>query len=204
MSETEALVRTFGVDPLFVFDPDDSSNRPFPGDNVAVWWPIYPEQIRRVFTQAFTKGLHDPSPYGRIYEGTWRRALLALHDCVSTCSSCGAAVCYDLEQTAQRCWNCGKVLPAPPTLKAPGGSLVLSEGAIVSSQHLYRDRDYRSACAAVEQHPERPGSVVLRNLTDLTWTALPDGEEPKPVAPGQRVAVRPMQINFGKVYARIR
>ena len=203
ISETELLVRNFGVDPLFIFDPDDRSNGPMPGDSVAAWWPIYPQQVRRAFTQAFTKGLHDASLYGRVLEGTWRRTLLCLHDSVSTCAGCGVPVYYDLEQNGQRCWHCDEVLPAPPTLKASGGTLVLSQGAIVSGHHLYRDRDYRSVCASVEQHPGRPGRVVLRNLTDKTWTVLPDGEEPKRVAPSQRVGVRPMQIDFGKARGRI-
>jgi eukaryotic-like serine/threonine-protein kinase len=196
-------VRDFGVDPLFIFDPDDHSNRPPPGDSVAAWWPIYPQQCRRVFTQAFTKGLHDASPYGRVHEGTWRRILLCLHDCVSTCASCRAPVYYDLEQTGQHCWQCGGILPAPPTLRVPGGTLVLSDGAIVSRHHLYRDRDYRSACATVEPHPGQPTRVILRNQTDMTWTVVPDGEEPRRVAPSQRLAARPMQIDFGEVQGRI-
>jgi eukaryotic-like serine/threonine-protein kinase len=202
--EMEVLVRNFGVDPLFIFDPEDHSHRPLPGDSAVAWWPIYPQQCRRVFTQAFTKGLHDASLYGRVPEGTWRRMLLSLHDCVSDCAGCNAQVYYDLEQDEQCCWHCGALLPAPPMLKAPGGTLVLAAGAVVSRHHLYRDRDYRSACAPVEQHPQRPDSVILRNQTDITWTAIPDGEEPKQVAPGQRLAVRPMQIEFGNVRCRIR
>ncbi len=203
ISETELLVRNFGVHPLFIFDPEDPSNGPLPGDSVAAWWPIYPQQIRDVFTQAFTKGLHDASLYGRVTEGTWRRALLCLHDCVSACPPCGAPVYYDLDQPGKHCWQCRAMLPVPPLLKAPGGTLVLSEGAVVSSHHLYRDRDYRSACASVEPHPGRPGRVVLRNLTGITWTVEPDGEEPKQVAPGQRLAVRPMSVSFGQVRARV-
>ena len=65
-----------------MFDLDDPSNRPVPGDVVMTWWSIYPEQFRRVFTQAFTAGLRDASLYGRVTEGTWRRVLLGLHDCV--------------------------------------------------------------------------------------------------------------------------
>jgi len=203
ISETELMVRNFGVHPLFVFHPDDRSNAPMPGDSVSAWWPVYPLQCRRVFTQAFTKGLHDPSLDGRVLEGTWRRALLGLHDCVSACAGCDAPVYYDLEQTGQRCWHCQGVLPVPPTLTVPGSTVVLSEGAIVSSHHLYRDHQYRAASATVEPHPGRPGRVVLRNLTDTTWTIAPDGEETKRVAPSQRVAVRPMQIDFGTQRGRI-
>jgi eukaryotic-like serine/threonine-protein kinase len=204
ISETELMVQNFGVHPLFIFDPDDRSNGPMPGDSVAAWWPIYPQQLRRVFTQAFTNGLHDASLNGRVLEGTWRRTLLSLHDSISACAGCGAQVYCDLEVTGQQCWHCHVTLPAPSTLTAPGGTLVLSEGAIVSSHHLYRDHQYRTACATVEPHPGRPGHVVMRNLTDKLWTVFADGEDPKRVAPSQRLAVRPMQIDFGTARGRIR
>ena len=84
-----------------------------------VWWPIYPEDFRRVFTHAFTTGLHDPSLHGRVTEGIWRRALLRLNDSVWTCPRCQAAVLYDGEQSAQRCWDCQAALPVPPRLTFP-------------------------------------------------------------------------------------
>lgn len=195
-SETELLVRNFGIKPVFIFDPDDPSNRPLPGDRVVTWWAIYPQQCRRVFTKAFTTGLHDASLNGRVTEGTWRRVLLAMHDLVSSCPGCGAAVFYDPENPGQTCWNCTAALPAPPRLKVPGGMLVLAEGAVVTSHHLNRDHDRRTACAVVEPHRGRPGRVVLRNLTDKTWTVVPEGEGPKRVAPNQRLGVRPMRIDF--------
>lgn len=204
VSETELLVRNFGINPLFIFDPQDRSNGPLPGDSVAAWWQIYPEECRRVFTEAFTRGLRDASLSGRVLAGTWRRTLLRLHDSVFDCPDCRAPVYYDQERPGQPCWQCGGPMPVPPVLEIPGSRLVLAEGATVSRHHLYRDRAYRSACAAVEPHPGRPGRVVLRNLTDLSWTVWPDGEEPKRVAPSQRLAVRPMRIDFGPAQGRIR
>jgi hypothetical protein len=85
----------------------------------------------------------------------------------------------------------------------PGGTLVLSEGAVVTSHHLHRDRGYRNICAVVEQHPGRPGRVVLRNMTEKIWTVMPEGEEPKRVAPSVRLGVRPMLIDFGDAQGRI-
>jgi DNA-binding helix-hairpin-helix protein with protein kinase domain len=204
VSETDLMVRNFGVHPLFIFDPADRSNGPVPGDSTAAWWPIYPVQTRRVFTEAFTKGLHDASLDGRVLESTWRRALLSLHDSVSACPACTAPAYYDPEQAAQPCWHCRGILPVPPTLKVPGGTLVLSEDATLTSHHLYRDHQYGTACASVEAHPGRPGRVILRNLTDKTWTVHADGEETKRVAPSQRLGVRPMQIDFGSARGRIR
>ena len=202
-SETELLLHNFGIEPVFIFDPDDPSNRPVPGDKALTWWPIYPKQCRRVFTRAFTAGLHDASLNGRVTEGTWRRVLLGLHDCVCGCPACGAALFYDPEQAGPCCWNCSAPLPVPVTLKVRGSLLVLSEGAVLTSHHLNRDRDYRTACAVVEPGPRQPGRVVLRNLTDRTWTVVPDGEEPKRVAPNQRLGVRPMRIDFGPARGQI-
>ena len=93
-SETELLMHNFGIEPVFIVDPDDPSNRPVSGDKALTWWPIYPEQCRRVFTRAFTAGLHDASLNGRVTEGTWRRVLVGLHDCVCGCPACGAALFY--------------------------------------------------------------------------------------------------------------
>jgi hypothetical protein len=80
---------------------------------------------------------------------------------------------------------------------------VLSEGAVLTSHHLNRDRDYRTACAVVEPGPRPSGRVVLRNLTDRTWAVVPDGKEPKRVAPNQRLGVRPMRIDFGPARGQI-
>jgi DNA-binding helix-hairpin-helix protein with protein kinase domain len=203
-SEAELLMRNFGIEPVFVFDPGDPSNRPVPGDRALTWWPIYPEQCRRVFTRAFTAGLHDASLNGRVTEGTWRRVLLALHDSVDGCPACGAELFYDPEQARQYCWNCSAPLAPAVTLKLAGSLLVLSEGAVLTSHHLHRDRDHRTACAVVEPDPRQAGRVVLRNRTDRSWTVVPDGEEPKQVAPGQRLGVRPMRIDFGPARGQIR
>jgi eukaryotic-like serine/threonine-protein kinase len=94
--------------PVFVFDPEDDSNRPVPGDPVLTWWPVYPRFLRDLFEQAFTTGLSDPQS-GRVTEGQWRAALARLDECVSSCT-CGAAVLADHDDAGQRCWHCDRVL----------------------------------------------------------------------------------------------
>jgi hypothetical protein len=53
----------------------------------------------------------------------------------------------------QPCAGCQAAIPAPPLLEAPGGTLVLSEGAIVSKRHLYRSRDHQSVLAPSRTPP---------------------------------------------------
>ena len=195
-SETGLLVSNLGRDPLFVFDPGDPSNSPLPGDPMNTWWPVYPGYFRQVFTEAFTSGLRDASLHGRVLEGTWRRVLLRLADAIWACPRCQAAVLYDPDQPGQACWDCRVTLPVPPRLSLPGATLVLAEGSVLTRHHLYRDRDYRSVLGVVEPHPGHPGALVLRNLSQQPWLVAPEGEEPKTVAPGQRVAVRPMTIGL--------
>ena len=77
--ESEIALQAFGLEPLFVFDPRDESNRPVPGDQVLSWWPVYPRFFRALFEQAFTIGLTDPAS-GRVTEEQWLSALARLED----------------------------------------------------------------------------------------------------------------------------
>jgi DNA-binding helix-hairpin-helix protein with protein kinase domain len=202
-SETDLATRHFGTEPVFVFDPHDHSNPPRPGDPVAIWWKLYPNFFRAVFERAFTTGLRDPSGPGRVPEGVWRRSLLRLADCVSTCS-CQASVFFDPDDPGLRCWNCGRVPPRPALLELPNCTVVLSPGAVLTPHHLSRSRDADSVVAVVESHPARPGELVLRNASRTTWTMTPDGESAKPVDPDRRLGVRPMTIDFGSARGTIR
>jgi hypothetical protein len=61
-SETELLLRNFGIEPVFIFDPEDPSNRPVPGDRALTWWPIYPEQCRRDRDYRTACAVVEPDP----------------------------------------------------------------------------------------------------------------------------------------------
>ena len=201
-SETDLALRHFGTEPVFIFDPDDHSNPPRPGDPVGVWWRLYPTFFRAVFERAFTSGLRDPSGLGRVAEGVWRRALVRLADCVCVCS-CQASVFYDPDDPGLRCWNCNRVPPRPQLLELPGGTIALSTGATITPHHLTRNRDHDTVLGIVENHPARPGELVLRNVSSRPWTMTPDGEGPKTVDPQRRLGVRPMTIDFGSAHGRI-
>jgi serine/threonine protein kinase len=216
-TETELLLRNFGRDPLFVFDPDDPSNRPPPGSPVTTWWWIYPGFFRHLFVKSFTTGLRDASLTGRVTEGVWRRALVRLSDHVSECQ-CRASVFYDPHDVAKACWNCGNVPLVPPLLQLPGRTVVLCEGATITSRDPRRDprrdsgREDRSredrgreqTLAAVVRQPNKAGyRFLLRNLTTEVWTVAPEGEEIKTVAPSQLLGARPMAIDFGPVKGTI-
>ena len=201
-SETDLALRHFGTEPVFIFDPNDHSNPPRPGDPVAIWWRLYPKFFRSVFERAFTSGLRDPSGLGRVAEGVWRRALIRLADCVSVCE-CQASVFFDPDDPGLRCWNCNRVPPRPPLLELPGATVALSQGATLTAHHLSRNRDYDTVVATVENHPVTPGEFVLRNMSTRSWTMTPVGESAKAVDPGRRLGIRPMSIDFGTAHGKI-
>ncbi len=201
-SETDLAMRHFGTEPVFIFDPNDPSNPPRPGDPVSVWWRLYPKFFRAVFERAFTSGLRDPSGIGRVAEGVWRRALTRLADCVYACS-CGASVFFDPDDPEHRCWNCNNIPPRPRLLELPNCTVVLSPGATITPHHLSRNRDQDTVIGIVENHPARPGEFVLRNTSKSTWTMTPPGESAKVVEPDRRLGIRPMSIDFGSAHGNI-
>ena len=202
ISSDDLMRRNFGYDPLFVFDPRDDSNRPPPGDAMLTYWTIYPMFFRALFERAFTSGLKTPSVSARVTPGAWRRSLLRLSDLTCVCS-CSAEIFWDPDDAFHACWNCKSVIPKPRLLEVRGHTVVLCEGASVTSHHLTNDRSYDQALGLVERHPDKPGCVTLRNLSNSTWIVAPDGESQKTVVPTQRLLVRPMDVDFGTVQGRI-
>jgi len=199
----------YGKDPLFIFDPVDSSNRPLPGSAVNVWWPIYPAFVRELFTSAFTTGLRGSGLQARVAAGRWRNAMLRLRDAVSSCANCRAATFYDQAAPDTPCWNCSFVSPAPWILRLEdlspremrGATLVLGVDAELTYHHISSNNDHRHLAGKVEVKPGEP--QTLRNLTDRPWTIDPEGEASRVVDPGRRFAIRRMDIDFGTARGRV-
>ncbi|WP_415310008.1 protein kinase domain-containing protein [Candidatus Nitrosocosmicus sp. FF01] len=86
-----SMTKLYGTNPVFIFDPDDSSNFPDPiyHKNALIYWNIYPEFFKKLFTKSFTKGIKDPQ-YGRVRETEWQIALLELRDSMYYCRKCGS------------------------------------------------------------------------------------------------------------------
>lgn len=196
VDEAGLIVKHFGREPVFVFDPDDDSNRPSDGDPMARWWPIYPAFLRRIFERSFTEGIRDPDSPDRCTEGRWRRVLSRLADSLWVCGTCRAALFWDPEEPGRGCWSCRLVNEPPYVLELPGHTIVLSDGKEIAA-------DPPQLLALTERHPTVPGGLVLRNMTAASWAVAPIGEDVKAVLPGQRLALREMEVDFGHARGRI-
>jgi len=204
-----AMTQLYGVEPVFIFDPTDDSNRPAPGyhDNALAFWPIYPQFFRELFTRAFTEGIRDPL-HGRVRESEWRAALAQLRDLIVYCARCGAENFYDIAsgQNAGACWSCRQPLRWPPRLHIGRQVIMLNHDSRLFPHHLEQQLyDFSNVAATVAQHPGNPAIWGLKNLTGRNWVISSGEGAIKEVEPGRSVTLAAgTRINFGGVEGDIR
>jgi serine/threonine protein kinase len=207
--DVPALEKLYGFQPLYIFDPNDHSNRPRPGvhDNPLAFYPLYPPQIRDLFMRSFTEGLHYPAK--RVRESEWRKAFARAVDSILPCGSCRAENFYDADalrsQGAGACWSCRKTLTLPPRIRIGDDVVILSRETRLYGYHIGTVNDDGSPIAEVSQNPNNPAVLGLRNMTAEAWTLTrPDGSIVD-VPPGRSAPiVSGNKINFGLATGEIR
>jgi DNA-binding helix-hairpin-helix protein with protein kinase domain len=204
--DMKAMHQLYGTAPVFIFDPDDRSNRPTLEfhRNAVELWPNYPMFLRRLFVRAFTEGLKDPI-HGRVRENEWRKALSKLRDSLFRCSQCGSEQFFDAEvqDDSRKCTECRGIPATPHRMRFEGTDIVfvVSSGRRLYEHHLLTQRDYRfEVCLAeVVAKPGDPSSLGLRNMTADTWLAKTPTNEDAPVPPGKTIALTSgTRVNFGQ------
>ena len=149
-----ARVKLYGTDPVFIFDPDNRTNRPVKGihDNANIYWPMYPEKMRKMFTKAFTVGLNIPSK--RITEPEWMNLFANMMSGMLKCS-CGASNFYDekLEANgaAHVCWHCQQAIPVPVKIVVGKSTVLLNDTTKLLHHHIYGDYDMETVVGSVVQ-----------------------------------------------------
>ena len=204
---TEAAEREFyGENPVFVFDPENDTNRPVNGvhNNVIRSWPTYPKFIQQAFTDAFTKGLKDP--YERITENAWQKLFVRLKGELIQCLNpkCGIKGFAEIFKTpdALVCPACKHSHPMPKEI-APNGFQVLLfpgvklfKGHTNSRSNYLTGDDYLIQTGAVIQNPKDPNRWGLRNMSTDVW-AVKDANGRRELEPGKVLGlVGGLEITF--------
>lgn len=196
-----AREKLYGTDPVFIFDPDNKTNRPVKGihDNAEIYWKIYPEKLRQMFTKAFTDGLVDPKK--RITELEWMTTFSNMMSGTVQCPNCGARIFYDenlvAKGAAHVCWNCYETVQMPPILKVGKNTVLLNKEAKVSSHHIYNDYDMDKVVGSVVQNPNNPNLWGVRNEDTVNWTYEKADGTQIPVAPGRTAGIaKGVKIHF--------
>lgn len=206
-----AQTRVYGQNPVFIFDPNDGSNR-LPNDpqyaTAQRRWDGCPAGLRQLFTRAFTDGLRKPEL--RVTEGEWQRLFSQLRDGVLPCGGCRAVNLWESGQMSVACWHCRQPIAIPPKLvfgHANGRHVVLlTKTAKLRRRHVdpHDEQTADDIIGDLTQHPKDPSVWGLRNQGSTPWTATaPDGGM-KEIAPQRSVSLTAgMKLNIGGATAEI-
>ncbi len=208
-----SMTQLYGTNPLFIFDQQDTSNAPDRErhNNALIYWGIYPQFIKDLFTASFTTGLQNPQQ-GRVADSKWRTELGRLRDSIITCPACREQNFYQTatggSAAAQRCWNaaCRKPLPPPARLQIGRYTVVLSADSQIYPHHVDSTAMYAftQPIAQVVPHPTDAQRLGLENRGTEKWTITPTNGSLQEVPPGKRVAiVAGTKIHFGAVEGEI-
>lgn len=192
----------YGTHPVFIFDPNDSSNRPVKGvhDNALIYWAICPQALRDLFIESFTTGL--VSPHKRVTENRWMDAIANMMSCICPCPKCGAETFYDEAKAAEGkthiCWNCKSSVPIPSTLAIGKRRVLMLPDAEIRSHQIHGDYDMDTVVGRVVRNPNNPRLMGIRNEEKGNWTYIKTDGTQVPVAPGRSAGIaQGAKIDFG-------
>lgn len=167
-----------------------------------IYWDLYPQALRDLFTESFTIGLTAPNK--RVTEKKWMETFANLITGIIPCPKCGAEVFYDESKAAagvvHTCWNCQSSVPMPASIVIGKSRVLLHKNAKLYAHHIYDDYDMDTVVGTVVQNPNNPNLWGIRNESKENWTYIkPDGIQIA-VAVGKSAAIaKGVQINFGRV-----
>lgn len=201
--DIHAMNKLYGTNPVFIFDPDNKTNRPVRGyqDNAIIYWDLYPENLKALFTQAFTVGL--ASPNRRVTENKWLETFANLMSGLITCPKCGAEVFYDetKEQigVAHMCWGCQGTVAVPAKVVIGRNKVLLLADTKLYAHHVYNNNDMDTVVGSVVQNPKNPNLWGIRNEDKVNWTYEKADGTQIPVAQGRSAAIAAgAKIHFGQ------
>lgn len=169
----EAERRHYGFEPLFVYDPNDDSNRPVRGvhNNIIKFWQIMPSYIKEAFEFSFTVGLNEPQK--RLIEKQWLDLLKKMRGEITACP-CGIQNFLSAMKTDEEgklICPCKNHYPKPLSLVGEKTSVLLFDGAKIFDDEL-------NERAEVVRNKKNPALWGLKNLTGSDWSyTLPNGAE---------------------------
>lgn len=203
--DDKAMELLYGKEPIFIFDPNDTSNRPVHGyhNNAIIFWNIYPDILKNIFLKAFTEGLKDRNK--RVRESEWKQIFLKIHDMIVYCEHCGVENFYKENQNII-CWNCQKILTKRLILKINSNIIVLNYDAKIYRHNINPSKvDFEKPIGIIKNKPDNPKIWGLQNLSDKPWTAtISPNNVLKEIKPGQTITIKKgIKLNLDGIDAYI-
>jgi DNA-binding helix-hairpin-helix protein with protein kinase domain len=196
----------YGTQPVFIFDPRDTSNRPVKGvhPNPIRLWPLFPPFFQDAFVQSFSEGMKDPNR--RLPENEWQKILIRLRDEVLECPVCKTDLWLNTfpSGTPIKC-TCGSAFSYPMRLKTDRYGVPLFPGTNLYACHTSADAgDYSTITGEVIMNKNNPSLWGIRNLSKDSWLATPAQGEGQNIDPNGVVLIGSnLTIQFNGVTAKI-
>lgn len=197
--DLNAQIKLYGKEPVYIFDPADTSNRPVKGaqDNAKIFWELYPDYFKNLFIQAFTEGMHNPNK--RVTEQDWQRALIQMMNTIMICPECGAENFYTGYEDKQICWGCSKALNVPSVMKIGNKTVVLNSDTILTEYHTKDIFDISKIVGKVVQNPKNPNVWGMRNESQEIWVYIKADGTQVTLPPGKSATIaKGCKIHFGQ------
>jgi DNA-binding helix-hairpin-helix protein with protein kinase domain len=186
--------RLFGRNPVFVYDPEDDSNRPHPKVhvNVIVRWKMFPPELREAFTRVFTDGLKNRG--ARLTGAQWIDVLVRVR---------GQLLAADGQEGFVNAHRAASSLDDYFVLRFQEYVVALGQNSC-----LYRYQtdnsslDYKTVVGMV--YSTASGSLELCNVSTDNWVAYHDGGTGIMICPGMALDLMPgLRIDFSGVIGQV-
>ncbi|WP_255910775.1 serine/threonine-protein kinase [Ruminococcus sp. zg-924] len=170
--------KLYGSDPLFIFDPNNSSNRP--DRKLQGWvidiWNCMPKYLKDEFVKAFSQeALKDPNR--RLRELDWVKVLTRFRSDIVRCS-CGNEV-FVQNATTTKCDNCGKPVVIKHSIKLPQYTVTAVKGSRIYRCQLgmCNADDALTPVGLIVSKPDNPSVLGYKNmLPDIIQATTPSGK----------------------------
>lgn len=178
----------YGTHPIFIYDTDDTSNRPVSGIHVNVikLWPQFPEYVRKTFIGQFSQEALQNSNR-RITEKEWlEKVLLQMRHELITCPTCGNEIFADIENDAFVCSDCHHRIQRPPIIQSDNYKVAIGKDKKIYQYITNRNAQKLNTCTGlVVESRKTPGLFGLKNLTNETWMLTTKSGKTRPISPNE-------------------
>lgn len=196
------------LNPIFIFDPNDNSNRPKPNIHINAprFWPVFPKYIQDIFIRAFDKNVmrsDGKNREDRIMEKEWLKSLVRLRQNLIFCPKCHEETFFDMTKNKCKCMNCGAEINKPVVFVIGNMQIPIQVGTKIYKYEIDDMADFtieniKNEIGEVVENKKYPGVWGLRNLSNLIWYRHSPGGKEEIRKNGEVVPViRENKIKFG-------
>ena len=182
----------YGTAPIFVYDPNNNSNRPVPGTdhNLKMLWSVFPEYIRDLFIKSFSEELMLKDRNKRLIEKDWIDALIKFKSSIIKCEKCGEET-FVSNIGENKCIECGNSFSVNNQIILGNIKLPLYPGVkIMLWQIAWTNNDIYSEFGEVVRNKQEIDLIGIKNKSKNIWQVQINENELKALEPNKVVPIK--------------